>query len=77
MSYRDTEPCRFCPDEICPCYEHCSETADGKHEFLPGSLDVRADETGDDYAVADVNCKHCGQSGSVFLNFEVGSINWA
>ena len=52
------------------CYEHCQSTAstDATHKPDPSSI------SHSDQDVIDINCVHCGISGSFILNPD--DINW-
>ena len=72
MSWRDNEPCAACGAKN--CYAHCSESADGKHVYSPGTIEVREERETD--VLVDVNCAKCGQSGSCFITLNPDDINW-
>lgn len=54
--------CRHCGKAH--CWDHCQDQDDGKHKGDPKSI-VSADGM---RWVVDVNCLHCGQSGSTRIN---------
>jgi hypothetical protein len=57
--------CKVCRVML-PCWEHCQDTLDGRHQANSRSMrPIEGD--GPDWTV-DVDCQHCGQSGSVAVD---------
>ncbi len=58
------------------CYEHCYDAKDGKHEVEVSKNFVTEAHSlcSDNSFVIDVNCKHCGGSGSTTILVE--DIDW-
>jgi hypothetical protein len=54
--------CKHCSAE--DCYEHCQKTEDGKHKIDPYSATTSVEDGG---VLVNVNCGHCGASGSAIL----------
>lgn len=59
--------CKHCDSEV-ECFAHCQVALDGKHEPAYASVSYAEGD------VCDINCKHCGLSGSFQINPR--DINW-
>ena len=64
--------CNVCGEEN--CYEHCQVNESGYHVVDDTHLSLADGFQGKDEIVVDVNCKHCGQSGSGI--FKKSDIAW-
>jgi hypothetical protein len=66
------EDCKRCG--AINCLKHCPCSEDGKHVPDPGSFSFTDGYSDERMLVADLNCKLCGQSGSISVSLV--DVNW-